>query len=186
MSNNHLYITAGVLFMLFSIFTVWLLRFEYGRHGRLSWLGVIVHVLVYCVHGMFYGLLVWGPEGIPQVDPLAWIGIPLIILGLGITFYAMDLFRTFSRWLGNRTPGLATNGLYRYSRNPQFVGYGLSLFGILLAWWNNHAWIGLLVYFLLAFAITRVEEEHLLRIYGASYRGYCQRVPRYIGIPRMG
>ena len=89
-----------------------------------------------------------------------------------------------SCWLGSNTPGLHTNGLYRYSRNPQFVGYGLFVFGFLVAWWNALAWIGLLSYIVLAYAVTLVEEEHLTRTYGDSYRAYCQRVPRYLGIPK--
>ena len=96
----------------------------------------------------------------------------------------MDLFRKFSRWLGSDTPGLKTNGLYRYSRNPQFVGYGLAILGYILAWWNSLAWIGLLAYATLAYVVTRIEEEHLTHIYGDSYREYCQCVPRYLGLPK--
>lgn len=184
MTYSGLLWLAGGIFLFFSAFSLWFLRREYRLNGKLSWLGSFVHVAIYSVHGMMSGLIAWGPENVPPVGPLAWIGIPLMIVGLGITLYAMDLFRSFSRWLGNGTPGLATNGLYRFSRNPQFVGYGLLILGFFIAWWNTLAWIGLLSYVALAYAVTLVEEEHLKRTYGDSYREYCQRVPRYLGFPK--
>ena len=175
---------AGVIFVLFSTFALWALRREYQQRGKLSWFGSTIHVVGYAVHGMFCSLLAWGPAGVPPLGQIAWLGVPLMVLGLGITIYAMDWFRTFSRWVGNNTPGLFTNGLYRYSRNPQFVGYGLFILGFFIVWWTPLAWVGFLSYIALAYAVTLVEEEHLTRAYGDSYRQYCQRVPRYLGIPK--
>lgn len=175
---------AGAIFLIFSAFSLWYLRREYRLCGKLGWFGSFIHVIMYGVHGMTMCVIAWGADSVPPLGSLAWIGIPLMVLGLGITFYAMDLFRTFSRWLGNKTPGLATNGLYRYSRNPQFVGYGIFILGFALAWWTPLNVIGLLTYVALAYAVTLVEEEHLTRTYGASYQEYCQHVPRYLGFPK--
>jgi protein-S-isoprenylcysteine O-methyltransferase Ste14 len=138
---------------------------------------------MYGFHGMFCGALAWG-NAMPSMGKLAWLGIPVMVVGLGITVYAMDLFQKFSRWLGSNVPGLQTNGLYRYSRNPQFVGYGLLILGFFIVWWNSLSWLGLLSYVALAYAVTLVEEEHLTRTYGEAYREYCQRVPRYLGLPK--
>ncbi len=44
--------------------------------------------------------------------------------------------------------------------------------------------IFLMSYAALAYAVTPVEEEHLTKTYGDSYRSYCQRVPRYLGISK--
>jgi protein-S-isoprenylcysteine O-methyltransferase Ste14 len=177
-------IASGLLFLVFSPLALWWLRREYKQHGRLTWFGSLVHVVVYAVHGMFCGILALGAEGTLPAGRFAWFGIPLIVIGLVVTFVAMDLFRTFSRWVGNNTPGLYMKGLYRYSRNPQFVGYGLFILGFFITWWNALAWIGLLTYAILAYAVTLIEEEHLTRTYGDSYREYCQRVPRYFGLPK--
>ncbi|MFZ5821811.1 MAG: DUF1295 domain-containing protein [Chloroflexota bacterium] len=148
MTDSIARITSGLLFLAFSAFALWRLRWEYKQYGKLTWFGTLIHVLVYGVQGVCSGIMVWGTAWMPPMGRLAWLGIPLVVIGLGITVYAMDLFHTFSRWLGSGAPGLQTNGLYRYSRNPQFVGYGLL-------------------------------------IYGDSYREYCQRVPRYIGLPKL-
>ncbi len=184
MTDSSARIISGLLFLAFSAFALWWLRREYKQHKKLTWFGSLVHVILYAFHGMFCGTLAMGADGTYPPGRLLWLGIPLMVIGLVMTLFAMDLFRKFSRWLGSDTPGLQTNGLYRYSRNPQFVGYGLLILGYFLAWWNSLAWIGLLSYIALAFAVTLLEEEHLNRIYGASYRDYCKRVPRYLGLPK--
>lgn len=123
-------IISGLLFLIFSPLCLWWLRREYKQRGKLTWLGSILHVVMYGFHGMFCGMLAWGAEStVPPMGALAWLGLPLMVIGAGITIYAMDLFQKFSRWVGSDTPGLQTNKLYRYSRNPQFVGYGLFIFG---------------------------------------------------------
>lgn len=184
MTDTFARVVSGLLFLAFSAFALWWLRREYKGHGKLTWFGSIVHVVMYAFHGMFTGTLVTGADATHPPGRLLWLGIPLMVIGFGITVYAMDLFRKFSRWMGSNTPGLKTSGLYKYSRNPQFVGYGLLLLGYLLTWGNSLAWIGLLAYAALAYAVTRIEEEHLTRIYGDSYREYCQQVPRYLGTPK--
>jgi len=181
-----LLIVAVLIFTLFTVFSLWLLRREYRLNGKLTWLGSLVHVVMYAVHGMLSGLLLWGPATVPAMGPGSAAGIALMVIGLGITAYAMDLFRTFSRWLGNNTPGLTTNGLYRFSRNPQFVGYGLFILGFTIAWWTPLAVIVLFTYALLVTSVARVEEEHLTKTYGQSYLDYCDRVPRFIGRSKDG
>jgi protein-S-isoprenylcysteine O-methyltransferase Ste14 len=184
MSESFVLAVFGLYFVLFTIFSLWYLRREYFKRGKLSWFGSLVHVTMFIINGMFVGMLIWGIDDIPPMGGLAWLGIPLIVVGLGIVVYAMDLFRKFSRWLGNDTPGLATSGLYSYSRNPQFVGYGLSIMGAVIAWGRSLGWLGLIAYLVMVYWVARVEEEHLTRVYGQSYRDYCSRVPRFIGLPK--
>jgi len=171
---------AGGIYLVFTPLILLYLRREYRARGKLSWIGSILHFLLYAPHAMFSCVMAWGTEGIAPLGPLAWIGVPLMILGLGITIYAMDLFQVFSRWVGSQTPGLQTGGLYRFSRNPQFVGYGLLILGYVVAWWNAWAWLGMLSYCILVYAVARVEEEHLARVYGEAYREYCARVRRFL------
>ncbi len=184
MTDTEARIISGLLFLVLSPLSLWWLRREYKQHGKLTWFGSLIHVVMYAFHGMFCGTLALGASGSIPMGELAWLGILLMVTGLIITVAAMDLFRKFSRWVGNNTPGLQTKNLYRYSRNPQFVGYGLFILGFFVIWWNSLAWLGLLAYAALAYAVTLVEEEHLIRTYGESYREYCQQVPRYFGLPK--
>jgi len=70
--------------------------------------------------------------------------------------------------------------LYRFSRNPQFVAYGILMLGSIIAWWNSLVWIAFPAYAILVYAVLHVEEEHLSRVYGEAYQEYCARVRRFI------
>lgn len=80
---------------------------------------------------------------------------------------------------------LITNGIYRISRNPAFLGFDLLYIGILLMYFN---WI---LCFLTVFAvimyhlqIVNVEEDFLLAAFGNEYLQYKKKVCRYIGRKR--
>ena len=182
---SNLLVDWLVGFIINSVISIWVLRWQYQQLGKLNWFGTLIHITVYAIHAMFCGMLAWESlYVVPTMGSSAGYGLALMIIGFVGTIYAMDLLRSFSRWLGSYTPGLKTDGLYRWSRNPQFITYGLLLLGCFITWWNNLAWLGIFSTIVLVFVIVRVEEEHLERIYGAEYREYCERVPRFFGIPK--
>ena len=79
------------------------------------------------------------------------------------------------------TIALATDGIYRFTRNPIYVGGLLGMIGIALAF--NVVWLlPLLVPSLLAlhFGVIRREEQYLEAKFGDEYRRYRARVPRYL------
>ena len=156
-----------------------------GSVTPMNWFGTLIHITVYAIHAMFCGMLVWGNlYAAPLMGSAAGLGITLMITGFVGSIYAMDFLRIFSRWMGSHTLGLKIDGLYRWSRNPQFIAYGLLLLGFFIPWWNNFAWLGILSYVVLVFVIVRLEEEHLERVYGAEYVEYSARVPRFFGFPK--
>lgn len=70
--------------------------------------------------------------------------------------------------------------LYRFSRNPQWVGLVLVYLGAALA---AAAWIHLLLLALLAVSYhykILAEEESCARLYGKSYLEYKEQVSRYL------
>ncbi|MCB5200416.1 hypothetical protein LGQ03_14300 [Loktanella sp. TSTF-M6] len=76
------------------------------------------------------------------------------------------------------------DGFYRWSRNPQYVAD----MGILLGWAilsaAPSAWI-IALGGVVAFALAPFAEEPWLEdVYGALYRKYRTRAPRFFGIPR--
>ena len=76
---------------------------------------------------------------------------------------------------------LVTNCIYRFSRNPAFLGFDLMYVGVLLLYGN------LLTLGFSAFAIVMLhlqilqEERYLVKTFGAPYQEYCRRVSRYWG-----
>ncbi len=76
---------------------------------------------------------------------------------------------------------LVTTGIYRYSRNPAFLGFDFMYVGLLLMYFN----LSMLV--VSAFAIIMLhlqilqEERYLTENYGESYKAYRKHVFRYLG-----
>ena len=120
----------------------------------------------------------------------AWriLGLPPILLGaLTYLWCAWDF--TFT---GRGTPApidppkeLVVKGLYRYVRNPMYVGITLILLGEALLFESAvlFLYVGLLLVWFQLF-IVYYEEPTLRRLFGASYESYCKSVSRWIpGLP---
>jgi protein-S-isoprenylcysteine O-methyltransferase Ste14 len=76
---------------------------------------------------------------------------------------------------------LVVDGPYRYSRNPDYVGQTLLYAGSSIL--RNRLWPLLLLPSVLAIithAVIRREERYLNREFGAAYRHYAERVPRWL------
>ena len=112
-------------------------------------------------------------------------GIPVAGVGAIIMLAGMIEFRSLKRISEVESSGLVTTGVYRWSRNPQYVGWYLVLLGVPLMGASALAFLysvaGIIVFH---FYITRTEEPYLERIFGEEYLSYKSRTPRYIGIPR--
>ncbi len=75
---------------------------------------------------------------------------------------------------------LVTIGLFKYSRNPVFLGMMMSLTGLLFSLPNFISLVFLLVGTLLMQIQIRLEEEFLLKQHGSVYSDYKKRVRRFI------
>jgi protein-S-isoprenylcysteine O-methyltransferase Ste14 len=113
-----------------------------------------------------------------------------LLLGLGGCIYAWCVwdFATFGR--GTPAPidaprKLVVRGLYRYTRNPMYLGVLTVVVG-----WSVFFEAGiLLVYALVVFScfqlfILLYEEPHLRREFGHEYEAYRGRVRRWVPTPR--
>lgn len=105
------------------------------------------------------------------------IGLICVVAGFGFTIYGyFDLGIENTYGAGE---GLVTNGLYRYSRNPQYVASMLGFFGAGLANGEIRAAIlcglAILVYVIMPYT----EEPWLQRAYGDVYLAYKARTPRF-------
>ena len=76
---------------------------------------------------------------------------------------------------------LVTTGIYKFSRNPAFLGFDLQYIGVMLIYFNP------LTAVFSAFAIVMLhlqilqEERYLLSAFGEPYQQYKNRVFRYLG-----
>lgn len=84
--------------------------------------------------------------------------------------------------LGEEPPKLVRQGLYRFSRNPMYVGVLLAVLGQALVFRSAAvAYYGVIVWLILHLVVVFLEEPHLRKERGPSYNEYCRRVPRWLG-----
>lgn len=116
---------------------------------------------------------------------LGWLAIGVGGMGvLLMVFAAQTLHRaktTLLPFAPERATVLVSQGLFKYSRNPIYVGDAF----LLLAWtiWLGYAinllWLALFVLYMSKVQIA-AEERALQKKFGTAYQQYCQRVRRWL------
>jgi protein-S-isoprenylcysteine O-methyltransferase Ste14 len=136
--------------------------------------------------GLVFGVaahFVW-PLLLPVSGLWRWsLGAGLVALGGAAMGAAIGLFRRTGQdpkpW--ESTPEIISTGIYRFTRNPMYLGMGLVLagLGVLLA----NAWllIGVpLVWWTIYRTAIRHEEAYLTRKFGTTYTDYQRSVRRWL------
>ena len=118
--------------------------------------------------------------GNPFVHPAA-----LALLAWGYLQYRLG--GNYRTRLGGGGPGLSNppdrivdTGIYRWVRNPMYLGHMIFLGGVALllgSWIAAIVWLAHLPWF---DARAREDERHLAERFGEPYRDYCRRVKRWI------
>lgn len=107
------------------------------------------------------------------------------IAGIGDIFFLISVTYMKDSWRAgipekDKTK-LVTDGIYKFSRNPAFVGFDFMYIGILLMFFN----IGTLLFSLFSIVMLHMqilqEEKYMARTFGEEYLEYKKKVFRYIG-----
>jgi len=112
----------------------------------------------------------------------AWLYTGLALYVVGTLF--LTLFFTGVAATPQGQPFM--RGVFRYSRNPMYVGMFLQFIGTAIA---AASWLLLLLTLLIMFAmwsVVKIEELTCLKKYGSTYHDYMDRTPRWLGIPKSG
>lgn len=160
-------------------------RRDYQVRGRLSPLSSLAQLLVFL--GYFCFPYLYNPSewsyfwrlSVSSTPILQLGGLILIILGFVAAFGTMVWFG-IGKAFGVKVEGITTEGPYRISRNPQVLGGYLLVLGAFIQWPSMYALGWVLMYALIMHWMVITEEEHLLRVFGEAYEGYCLEVPRYL------
>ncbi|MBX3562682.1 MAG: isoprenylcysteine carboxylmethyltransferase family protein [Sphingomonas sp.] len=115
--------------------------------------------------------------------PSQFAGAVVAVAGLVLIAICLGLFRRFRTrpepWEPDQT--LIRTGVYRFSRNPMYLGMALTSAGIAIFFESLVA--AILVAFVVV-AIDRLviprEERYLARRFGADYKAYRDRVRRWL------
>jgi protein-S-isoprenylcysteine O-methyltransferase Ste14 len=137
------------------------------------WLALFIASILQPITGLY-------PENL-------FLGILFIVSGEYIRMACVRRASGITRTRSNKTgEKLITDGLFRFSRNPIYLGNGLiglgmtSLAGIIIAFP-----IFILIYLMQYIPIIAWEETILEQKFGDQYRQYKRDVPRWIGISRL-
>ncbi len=79
----------------------------------------------------------------------------------------------------NRTE-LVTTGLFRYSRNPIFLGMIVTMFGLFLVLPNVLTLLAHVLTWTVLQIQVRLEEEFLKKMHGEGYLGYLKQTRRWL------
>lgn len=76
---------------------------------------------------------------------------------------------------------LVTTGIYRFSRNPAFLGFDFMYVGVLLMY-GNLLTLGFSIFAMIMLHLQILQEERYLEsVFGAAYLAYKKQVFRYLG-----
>ena len=114
---------------------------------------------------------------------------PLVLLGnllltAGFFFSVVAHFRLGKEWRSGIDPkgpaNLHTEGFYRFSRNPMYLGIATAQLGFFLALPSAFSALCLLVGLYALRSQTLAEEKHLSNIFAEDYSRYQKAVPRWL------
>jgi protein-S-isoprenylcysteine O-methyltransferase Ste14 len=135
---------------------------------------------------LMWGLHRWLPLGYLVAAPWNYLALIPAVIGRVITVAAGRRFRaartTFDSSQPKEASHLVTDGVFRFSRNPMYLGMVLLLIG-----WG--LWLGTLSpwlvppLFVIFISIAQIgpEERALEAIFGAAYLAYRRSVRRWAG-----
>jgi protein-S-isoprenylcysteine O-methyltransferase Ste14 len=143
--------------------------------------------------GIVAGLVPWLISHWRMQSPLLGLSAFRVIGALLIVAGIPALLDSFARFaiqgLGTPAPvfptrHLVVSGLYRYVRNPMYVGVGSVILGQGLLLGDFRVLIyAAAAWFAASLFVIAYEEPTLRRTFGQEYEEFCKHVPRWI--PRL-
>lgn len=116
------------------------------------------------------------------VTELRIVGIGIGIIG--VIFFALATITMKTSWrvgIPEEKTTLITNGIYKWSRNPAFVGFDLLYLSMCLMFFN----IPLVLVSVWAAVMLHLqilqEENHMYHMFGSEYDAYKKHTLRYLG-----
>jgi protein-S-isoprenylcysteine O-methyltransferase Ste14 len=140
--------------------------------------------------GLLVAVLMWLASLLldpPQVSFSIRVGaaLTLFVIGQTISVGGMRSFRraktTMNPFKPDTTSTLVSDGVYRYTRNPMYVGLLITLLGWAAFLWQpwTLVFLPLFVLYITRFQIEP-EERVLSSLFGSEYAEYMARVRRWL------
>lgn len=142
----------------------------------------LVLVLVVAVGMAFTAVAMPGEVALPARQAIA---AAIVLAGVVVAVTGVLAFRrqqtTVNPMTPSKTSSLVATGIYRFSRNPMYLGMLLVLcgWGVFLANAVAVLWLPGFVVYMNSFQI-RPEERALTERFGDEYLAYCRSVRRWV------
>lgn len=108
----------------------------------------------------------------------------LFLITIGVIFFIIAAITMKNSWrvgIDKTTKSkLITEGIYKYSRNPAFVGFYLMFIGLFLVYTDLITCISMLLNLYAMNRLVIEEEKHLEEVFGKEYINYKKKAPRYL------
>jgi len=153
-------------------------RFEYRRRGNLSVLGLGLILAMFLASNL---ILEYATTYELPSTPLDYFGALVGAAGVLLCITSIVIFRSPVKVLCLDPGTLTVTGPYRWSRNPQYLGWFLFVLGFALNDWSWWCLAALTIIAIYLHLLVLIEEEHLNRVFGEPYAEYRRIVSRYFG-----
>ena len=122
-------------------------------------------------------------ETSPQTLPFILVGLSLIGFGFLLAFNSISRFIKAKTGVVpfSKSTALITEGFYKYTRNPMYVGMNSFLLGLLIILNNPINFIYLVIFFFIVRNLFVIKEEvQMLETFGDEYLTYKNKVRRWL------
>lgn len=159
------------------------------------------------IRGLFFTILVPGTVAgyIPyllmqnrladmNIGLFHWTGLPVMCTGIFIYLWtatsfllrgkgtpAIWLMKAVSFVIGNEPMKMVSSGLYKYSRNPMYIGVITTTIGEgIFFQYSTILWYALSLFIIFNLVVIFIEEPHLEKKFGDEYNSYKKKTRRWL------
>lgn len=142
------------------------------------------------LQGLIFALMIWLIDALMTIGDVAFpaqaaLAGVILLIGLGISVIALRSFNRAETTINPLKPDeasvLVIQGIYRYTRNPMYVGLFFVLMSVCIYFGNL---FGLIPLGLFVLSITELqikpEEKALTEKFGDPYQDYMKTVRRWL------
>jgi protein-S-isoprenylcysteine O-methyltransferase Ste14 len=123
-----------------------------------------------------------------------WAGILIICIGIFIYLWTATSFllrgkgtpaiwftKAISFIIGEEPVKMVSSGLYKYSRNPMYLGVITTVAGQgIFFQYSILLWYALSLFIIFTLVVIFIEEPHLEEKFGEEYKSYKKRTRRWL------
>ena len=165
--------------------SILMVRHDFLRMGRLS---PIMNGILWISYAGYVGVVLYtawkGYWLFPSIPGTPVLGGFLSLGGLILTGLGIHRAGILYELCGQSIDRIVNEGVYGWSRNPQFVGWILMLTGLGVITRSGLALLQVVLFAAMLHGyVVYVREPYLTQSVGKPFKAYRNLTPRYVGLP---